>query len=127
MCSPDHVARLAEMKAQIGYRYQPGNCCGKSSLVVDNTLDRQYDVDAPDRNWAKDITYVRTQVGFTYLAIVIDLYARRVAGWSMQSRQTTEVVLHVLLMAVWRLGSGFPVPPAWTARHFSGLTIWNTP
>ena len=49
-----------------------------------------------------DITNIRTQEGFSYLAVVIDLYSRRVVGWSMQSRQTTDVVLQALLMAVWR-------------------------
>ena len=83
-CCPNRVARLARLagiKAQIGYR---------PSLVVDNTLDRQFDVK------------IRTLEGFSYLAVVIDLYARRVVGWSMQSRQTTDVVLQALLMAVWR-------------------------
>jgi len=49
-----------------------------------------------------DITYIRTLEGFAYLAVVIDLYSRRVVSWSMQSRQTTDVVLQALLMAVWR-------------------------
>lgn len=49
-----------------------------------------------------DITYIRTMEGFAYLAIVLDLYSRRVVGWSMQSRQTTDVVLQALRMAVWR-------------------------
>lgn len=65
--------------------------------------------------WSSDITYIRTQQGFAYLAprhglsdqwrshgSTIDLYSRRVIGWSMQSRQTTDVVLQALLMAVWR-------------------------
>ena len=69
---------------------------------MDNTLDRQFDVDEPDRAWVTDITYIRTQEGFAYLAVVIDLYSRRVVGWSMQSRQTTDLVLQGLLMAVWR-------------------------
>jgi len=69
---------------------------------VDNTLDRQFDVDVPDRVWVTDITYIRTLEGFAYLAVVIDLYSRRVVGWSMQSRQTTDLVLQALLMAVWR-------------------------
>ncbi len=68
---------------------------------VDNTLDRQFDVDAADRVWVTDITYIRTLEGFAYLAVVIDLYSRRVVGWSLRSRQTTDVVLHALLMAVW--------------------------
>lgn len=49
-----------------------------------------------------DITYIRTLEGFAYRAVVIDLYSRRVVGWSMQSRQTTDVVLQALHMAVWR-------------------------
>lgn len=48
------------------------------------------------------LTPLRTCEGFVYLAVVIDLYSRRVIGWAMQSRQTTDVVLQALLMAVWR-------------------------
>ena len=96
------LAQLAGIKAQIGYKRRPGSYGGKPSVVVDNTLDRQFDVDAPDRAWVTDITYIRTMEGFAYLAVVIDLYSRRVIGWSMQSRQTTDVVLQALLMAVWR-------------------------
>lgn len=57
-----------------------GKYGGKSSIVVDNTLDRQSDMKA-DRVWAADITYIRTQESFAYLAVVIDLFSRRVAGW----------------------------------------------
>lgn len=49
-----------------------------------------------------DIIYIRTLESFAYLAVVIDLDSRRVVGWSMQSRQTTNVVLQALHMAVWR-------------------------
>jgi putative transposase len=104
-CCPNRVARLAKLagiKAQIGYKRRPGMYSGKPSVVVDNTLDRQFDVEAPDRVWVTDITYIKTLEGFAYLAVVIDLYSRRVVGWSMQSRQTTDVVLQTLLMAVWR-------------------------
>jgi len=53
-CCPNRVARLAGLagiKAQIGYKRRPGGYGGKPSVVVDNTLDRQFDVDAPDRAW----------------------------------------------------------------------------
>lgn len=96
------LTQLAGIKAQIGCKRRPCSYGGRPSLVVDNTLDRQFDVEAPDRVWVTDITYIRTQEGFAYLAMVIDLYSRRVIGWSMQSRQTTDVVLQALLMAVWR-------------------------
>ncbi len=104
-CCPNQVARLrriAGIKAQIGYKRRPGVDGGGPSIVIDNTLDRQFDVAAPDKAWVTDITYIRTNEGFAYLAVVIDLYSRRVIGWSMQSRQTTDVVLQALLMAVWR-------------------------
>jgi putative transposase len=104
-CCPNRVARLtriAGIKAQIGYKRRPGIYGGRPSIVIDNTLDRQFDVAAPDKAWVTDITYIRTNEGFAYLAVVIDLYSRRVIGWSMQSRQTTDVVLQALLMAVWR-------------------------
>jgi putative transposase len=104
-CCPNRVARLAKIagiKAQIGYRRRSGIYGGKPSIVVDNTLDRQFDVTAPDTAWVTDITYIKTTEGFAYLAVVIDLYSRRVVGWSMQSRQTTDLVLQALLMAVWR-------------------------
>lgn len=50
-------------------------------MIVDNTLDRQFDVDVPDRAWVTNITYIRTLEGFAYLAVVIDLCSRRVIGW----------------------------------------------
>jgi len=53
---------------------------------VDNTLDRRFDVEAPDMAWVTDITYIRTHEGFAYLAVVIDLFSRRVVGWSVRLR-----------------------------------------
>ncbi len=92
-CCPNRVARLASLagiKARIGYKRRPGSYGGKPSRVVDNTLARQFDVAAPDKTWVTDITYIRTQEGFAYLAVVIDLYSRRVVGWSMQNRQMIQ-------------------------------------
>jgi hypothetical protein len=84
--------------------------------VVDNTLARRFDVDAPDRAWVTDITYIRTQEGFAYLAVVIDLFSRHVIGWSLQSRQTTVVVLQALLMALFALPFPFPWAFAMSAK-----------
>lgn len=66
------------------------------------TLARQFDADAQDKAWVTDITYIRTQEGFAYLAVVTDLFSRRVIGRSLQGREVTDVVLQALLMAVWR-------------------------
>lgn len=104
-CCPNRVARLARLagiRAQIGYKRRPGKYGGKPSVVVDNTLNRQFDVDAPDRSRVTDITYIKTCEGFLYLTVVIDLYSRRVVGWATQRRQYTDHVLQALLMAAWR-------------------------
>jgi putative transposase len=94
-CSENHVA-------QIGYKRRPGRYGGKPAVVADNTLDRQFDVAAPDVVWVTDITYIKTHEGWSYLAVVIDLFSRRVVGWSMHSRMTTDLALQALLAAVWR-------------------------
>jgi putative transposase len=96
------LARLAGIRAEIGYKRKPGKYGGRPSVVVDNTLDRQFDVTAPDTAWVSDITYIKTYEGFLYLAVIIDLYSRCVIGWATQSRQPTDLVLQALLMAVWR-------------------------
>ena len=104
-CSENRVARLASIAgiaAQIGYKRRPGQYGGKPAIVADNTLDRQFEVDAPDRVWVTDITYIWTHEGWSYLAVVIDLFSRRIVGWSMQSRMTTDLALQALLSAVWR-------------------------
>ena len=56
-----------------------------------------------------DITYIRTYEGWLYLAVVIDLYARAVVGWSMKSTMATEIVLDAFLMAVWRRRPKHPI------------------
>ena len=96
------LTRLAGIRAQIGYKKKPGSYGGSPAVVADNTLNREFDVDAPDQFWVTDITYIRTHEGFLYLAVVIDLFSRRVVGWSMQGRTYTDLPLQALLMAVWR-------------------------
>ena len=109
------LARLAGIRAQIGYKKKPGSYGGSPAVVADNALNREFDVpsrglqanhcratDAPDQFWVTDITYIRTHEGFLYLAVVIDLFSRRVIGWSMQGRAYTDLPLQALLMAVWR-------------------------
>lgn len=55
-----------------------------------------------DRIWVADITYVATAEGFLYVAFILDVYSRRVVGWSMENHLRTELVVHALQMAVWR-------------------------
>ena len=103
--SENRVARLASLAgilAQVGYKRRPGRYGGKPAVVASNTLDRQFEVDAPDKVWVTDITYIKTHEGWLYLSVVIDLFSRRVVGWSAQPRMTTDLALQALLAAVWR-------------------------
>ncbi len=70
--------------------------------VAPNLLARQFDVKAPNRVWGADITYLWTMQGWLYLAVVIDLYSRKVVGWSMSRWLRAELVHDALVMALWR-------------------------
>ena len=67
--------------------------------ITANLLDRQFDVAEPDKVWAGDITYIDTDEGWMYLAVVIDLFSRQVVGWSMRNDMSREIVIDALRMA----------------------------
>lgn len=68
--------------------------------VAENVLGRQFSPPGPNQVWATDITYLWTQQGWVYLAVVIDLYSRRVVGWAMDRRMKKALVMRALMMAV---------------------------
>ena len=70
--------------------------------VAPNLLNQQFQVDQPNQVWCGDITYLWTLEGWLYLAVIIDLYSRKVVGWALSSRLTTPLVLEALRMAYWR-------------------------
>jgi len=70
--------------------------------VYENLLNRQFTVEQPNQAYVSDITYIWTQEGWLYLAVVIDLYSRRVVGWSMSSRMKAQLVCDALKMAIWQ-------------------------
>lgn len=70
--------------------------------VAPNHLDRQFSVAQPDQVYAGDITYIHTQEGWLYLAVVIDLYSRHVVGWSMAEHMRAKLVNDALSMAIWK-------------------------
>jgi len=110
-CSKNRVARLMrlnEIRGITGYK-TPRPLFAKPSLLMPNRLQRQFTVGRPDEAWVTDITYIRTWQGWLYLAVVIDLFARKVVGWSMKPTLAKEVVLDALLMAVWRRRPTEPV------------------
>jgi len=68
--------------------------------VAENVLNRQFSPQAPNQAWGTDITYLWTQEGWVYLSVVIDLYSRRVVGWSMDRRMKKALVIRALMMAI---------------------------
>uniref|UniRef100_UPI003B5247FD IS3 family transposase n=1 Tax=Roseovarius indicus TaxID=540747 RepID=UPI003B5247FD len=105
LISENLVARLASLAgitAQVGYKRRPGRYGGKPAVVAENRLEQRFDASQPDQVWVTDITYIKTHEGWLYLRVVIDLFSRRVVGWSAQSRMTTDLALQALLVAVWR-------------------------
>jgi transposase InsO family protein len=72
--------------------------------VPSNILDRQFEAEQPNQKWIADFTYIWTAEGWLYVSAVIDLFSRRVVGWSMSATMTAQLVADALLMAVWRRG-----------------------
>ena len=106
LCGPNRINRLmrsAGLQAQVGYgRRRPKGKTGTVSVVAPNHLQQQFNVEQPDKTWVTDITYIRTHEGWLFLAVVLDLFSRRVIGWAMQPRMERDLVIKALLMAVWR-------------------------
>ena len=109
-CGRNRVARL--MKAA-GLRGMPaakrwqGRRPGDRPCGIDNRLARGLTASEPNAKWVTDITYIRTVEGWLYLAVVLDLFTRRVIGWSMGNTLGREPVLQAMVMALLqRTGKG---------------------
>ena len=72
----------------------------KTARAAPDLVGREFEAEAPDRLWVADITYVPTLCGFLYLAVVLDVFSRRVVGWAMAGHPRTELVIDALNMAV---------------------------
>jgi putative transposase len=108
--SRKRIARLMKERDLVGAmkkRWRHPSSAPSDAVCAPNTLDRAFNVPQPNRVWASDITYVRTYEGWLYLAVVIDLFSRRVVGWSIQPSMHTDIVLTALTMAV---GQRLPGP-----------------
>ncbi len=74
------------------------------AAIASNVLDRQFTAERPNQKWIADFTYIWTAEGWLYVAAVIDLFSRRVVGWSMKAEMTAQLVSDALIMAIWRRG-----------------------
>jgi putative transposase len=104
-CSRKRVARLMRKAGLRGCprsRKKRTTRRDKHAVCALDLVKRNFCAIAPDKLWTADITYVHTQEGFVYLAFILDVYSRKVVGWSMASHLRTELVVDALEMALWR-------------------------
>ncbi len=69
-------------------------------LISENILNRNFTASVPNEKWVSDITYIHTTEGWLYLCTVIDLYSRKVVGWSIEDNMKTDMVVKALIMAI---------------------------
>jgi putative transposase len=102
-CSENRVARLMRLyhvRARRSRRYRVTTKRNKAHLVAPNVLRRDFWAERPNHKWLADITYIPTRDGWLYLAVILDLYARRVVGWAMSDRVTSDLTVSALKMAI---------------------------
>jgi putative transposase len=106
VCGLHRIERLMRqnaLKARPRRRAKPKDA-GERSIIAPNLLDRQFTAQGPNQKWVADFTYIETGEGWLYAAAVIDLYSRRVVGWSMSAAMQAQLVTDALIMAIWRRG-----------------------
>jgi putative transposase len=111
-CSPNRVARLMRQARLQGIpiRRRRGGRRKKSRPVgIEDHLGRDFVADRPNHKWVTDLTEIPTDEGKLYLATVQDLYSKKVVGWATSSRQTRDLVLQAVLMALWQREDNKPV------------------
>jgi putative transposase len=104
-CGKNRVARLMrenEVVAKTMRRFKITTDSKHNLPIAPNLLEQDFTADAPNKTWTGDITYIWTRQGWMYLAVVLDLFNREIAGWSMRKRITKDIVTEALTMAVKR-------------------------
>lgn len=94
--------RQADLKVKSRRPYKVTTKRDPRLPVVENLLNRDFEVAQPDRKWVADFTYIATEQGWLYLATVMDLFSLKIVGWSMQPRMTKALVKDALQMALMR-------------------------
>lgn len=102
-CSENRIARLMRLRglrAKQTRRFKTTTRRNKTHPVAPNLLQRDFKADRPDQKWLADITYIATGEGWLYLAAILDLYTRRIVGWAMSERMTSDLTIAALEMAL---------------------------
>ena len=106
LCDQKQIERMMQLqalRARPRRRRLPKDEGDRQLVTVpSNILDRQFEAERPNQKWIADFTYIWTAEGWLYVSAVIDLFSRRVVGWSMSATMTAQLVADALLMAVWR-------------------------
>ena len=114
-CSENRIARLMRLRglqAKQTRRFKTTTQRNKAHTAAPNLLKRDFAADRPDQKWLADITYIATREGWLYLAAILDLYARRIVGWAMSDRMTSDLTIAALEMALLQ-----PQPGAGLVHH----------
>ncbi len=104
-CGKHRIARLMrenELRPKTKRRFKVTTDSNHNKPIHDNLLKRQFHADAPNQRWVSDITYIPTTEGWLYLSVIMDLYSRRIVGWSMSHRMQELLVIDALKMALFR-------------------------
>jgi putative transposase len=104
-CGRHRVARLMRengLGARRKKRFRKTTDSRHSFRCAENLVEREFTVDAPNRVWVSDVTYIWTREGWLYLAAILDLYSRKAVGWGLGVRNDTDLVLRALRMAIAR-------------------------
>jgi len=101
----ERLMRQQALRARPRRRRLPPDTGDQSTTAISpNVLDRTFEAPSANRKWVADFTYIWTAEGWLYVAAVIDLFSRRVVGWSMSATMTAQLVTDALVMAIWRRG-----------------------
>ena len=105
--SVNRVARLmkaADIKSKMARKFVITTCSKNTMQPAPDLLQRQFAVDTKDKAWVSDTTFIGTREGWLYLAVILDLFSRQAIGWSMGTKNNTQLVRDALTMAIWRRG-----------------------
>lgn len=105
--SVNRVARLMQknsIQSKMARKFVITTDSKNTMQPAPDQLQRKFKVDAPDKAWVSDTTFIPTRQGWLYLAVVIELYSRQVIGWAMSDRNNSHLVQDALTMAIWRRG-----------------------
>ena len=96
------LMKLAGVAAKQKKKFKATTDSKHNLPIAPNLLNRQFEVQEPDKVYVSDITYIWTREGWLYLAVILDLFSRQVVGWSLNNRMSKKLIMDALLMAIWR-------------------------